>query len=119
MVVVWLLIAGSAAILIVAYLNDRRRLFSVAKYTTPNAMLWLIVSLAYASLSVAADNGGGSWAINYLFAPLRWSTDNQISFLFSEAVFKGTPGRLITWGPWLASDRPPCWRHYYLFHAQQ
>jgi hypothetical protein len=55
----------------------------------------------------AADSGGGSWAINGLFSPMRWSSDNQIPLLFTEALVDGVPKAKISWGPWLAADRTP------------
>ncbi len=70
-------------------------------------ILWLAVALTATAFVSSADNGGGSWAINGLFTPLRWSSDNQLPFLFAEALFDGTPREQIHWGTWLASDRTP------------
>jgi hypothetical protein len=78
------------------------------------ALLWLAIALAYAAFSGAADNGGGSWAINGLFTPARWSTDNQLPFLFAEAMNAGTPRETIRFGHWLASDRTPLLTALYL-----
>ena len=71
------------------------------------ALLWLSISLAYAALVSAGDSGGGSWAINNFFSPLRWSSDNQLPFRFAESLFKGAGLEGYRWGPWLASDRTP------------
>ena len=78
------------------------------------ALLWLAIALAYAAFSGAADNGGGSWAINGLFTPVRWSTDNQLPFLFAEAMNAGVPRETIRFGHWLASDRTPLLTALYL-----
>ena len=72
-------------------------------------ILWLAVALTATAFVSSADNGGGSWAINGLFTPLRWSSDNQLPFLFAEALFDGTPREQIRWGTWLASIGPPSW----------
>lgn len=71
------------------------------------ASLWLAVALFYGGVVTAGDNGGGSWWINGLFTPVRWSSDNQVPFLFAEALFGGAELDKITWGPWLATDRVP------------
>lgn len=73
----------------------------------PAFLLWLVVAWAYIAFISAIDNGGGSWAVNGAFSPLRWSSDNQLPFLFAEGMYDGTPREQIVWGQWLASDRPP------------
>jgi len=72
----------------------------------PSAV-WLAVALFYASVVTAADNGGGSWWINSLFTPVRWSSDNQIPYQFAEALLEGRAPADIRWGPWLPTDRTP------------
>jgi len=94
--------------------SDRPALARLAGRHGPGALLWLVVALAYAAFSGAADNGGGSWAINGLFTPVRWSTDNQLPFLFAEAMNAGTPRETIRFGHWLASDRTPLLTALYL-----
>jgi hypothetical protein len=86
---------------------DRERLRSVAARHGHAALLWLALALAYAGFVSAADSGGGSWATNGLFTPLRWSTDNQLPMLFAEGLLDGTPRATITFGSWLATDRGP------------
>lgn len=71
------------------------------------AGLWLAIALFYAGVVTAGDNGGGSWWINGFFTPVRWSSDNQLTFLFAESLFGGAELKNITWGPWLATDRVP------------
>jgi hypothetical protein len=70
-------------------------------------LLWLLISWSYAALVSAIDNGGGSWSINAAFSPLRWSSDNQLPLMFSEAMYGNSPRSQIQWGAWFASDRPP------------
>lgn len=72
-----------------------------------SALLWLGAALVMTSYVWLAGDDGGSWSINGIFAPLRWSTDNQLPFLFAEAIYRQAPPETITWGPWLATDRGP------------
>lgn len=109
----WGAVIASAIVLasfcaaIAIWLWDRARSLRIARRTAPAALIWLAVSIAYAAYISAIDNGGGSWAVNGLFTPLRWSTDNQIPFQFADALYDGVPRKTIMWGPWLASDRTP------------
>ena len=86
---------------------DRAGSLKIVGRGAPAALVWLAVCVAYAAFISAVDNGGGSWAVNGLFAPLRWSSDNQLPVLFSEAMFDGVPRETIKWGAWFASDRTP------------
>ncbi len=70
-------------------------------------LLWLGVALTYAAFVSTADSGGGSWAINGLFSPLRWSSDNQLPFLLAEGLLDGTQLDRIVFGSWYATDRTP------------
>lgn len=70
-------------------------------------LAWLLVALFYAAIVSVGDNGAGAWSINGLFAPARWSTDNQLPYLFAENLIQMKPAADMQWGPWLASDRTP------------
>src|SRR4029079_7645297 len=70
-------------------------------------LYWLVVAMTYVAFVSSIDNGGGTWAVNGMFSPLRWSVDNQLPLLFSEAMYDGTPRDAIKWGQGLASDRTP------------
>ena len=106
-VATWILLAGAAWFVYAVRARHRPSYDQVAAQVTGPLVVWLAVALAYAGFVSSADSGGGSWAINGLFTPLRWSSDNQLPYLFAEALFDGTPRHQITWGPWLASDRTP------------
>lgn len=69
--------------------------------------VWLCVSLFYLAIISMSDNGAGSWSINGVFAPLRWSTDNQLPYFLAEKLYEGRPIDEMQWGPWLAADRTP------------
>jgi hypothetical protein len=106
---IWAVIAVTVAGIIALGLCvalGRHQLSNLAAEHRSAALLWLAVSLAYAAFVSAADSGGGSWAINGLFTPQRWSSDNQLSMLLAEGLFGGT-GEQFTSGPWLATDRGP------------
>ena len=104
---VWVLLGGSSCALVMIWRRDRAGLVSIVRQIGTAALLWLAVGLAYAAFIGAVDNGGSSWAVNGLFTPLRWSSDNQLPFDFAEALYTGVPRDKIAWGAWLASDRPP------------
>ena len=70
-------------------------------------LLWLGVALTYTAFVSAADSGGGSWAINGLFSPLRWSSDNQLPMIISEGLSNGTQLDRILYDSWYATDRTP------------
>ena len=104
---VWAVTIGAFCITVAIWLLDRGGLTLILRRAAPAALLWLAVSVAYTAFVSAPDNGGGSWAVNGLFTPLRWSSDNQIPFWFADALYHGVRRETIRWGPWLASDRPP------------
>ena len=104
---VWAVTIGAFCITVAICLLDRGRLTLILRRAVPAALLWLAVSVAYAAFVCASDNGGGSWAVNALFTPLRWSSDNQISIWFADALYHGARPETIRWGPWLPSDLPP------------
>jgi hypothetical protein len=104
---VWVLLGGSFCALVMIWRRDRASLAGIVRRIGTAALIWLAVALAYAAFIGAVDNGGSSWAVNALFTPLRWSSDNQLPFAFAEALYDGVPRDKIAWGAWLASDRPP------------
>ncbi len=67
---------------------------------------WFLVSLAYALLLFSADNGAGAWLANARFAPVRWSTDNQLPMLIAEYLTRFDLAKLDL-GVWQVSDRTP------------
>lgn len=71
------------------------------------ALLWALASLGYGVLLYAADNGGGAWAANARFAPVRWSTDNQLPMLTAAVQVAGAALDTLPFGSWKVSDRPP------------
>lgn len=104
---VWLTIAGAAAVTGAARARMPDVLGAVWAEVRVPLFVWLGVAIVCSAFVASADSGGGSWAVNGLFSPLRWSTDNQIPADFAEALYRNTPRETIAWGPWLASDRTP------------
>lgn len=87
--------------------SDRAKFADFLSVHRVPLFLWLSISVSYGALVSAGDSGGGSWAINGFFTPLRWSSDNQLPFLFAEGLYSGVSLDELKWGPWLASDRTP------------
>jgi len=69
-------------------------------------LLWYLITLVYVLLLYATDTGAGAWHPNARFAPVMWSTDNQLPRMVADALYQGRqlPGLL---GAWQVSDRPP------------
>lgn len=89
------------------YRTEPSHLFRLLDVLAKPALVWLAVSILYSVLTTTIDNGGGSWAVNGMFSPARWSSDNQLPFWFAEGLYNATKPQEIVWGPWLASDRTP------------
>ena len=90
-----------------SWMRKRRDFIDFVRFHRTSLLLWLSISISYAALVSAGDSGGGSWAINNFFSPLRWSSDNQLPLTFAENLFEGASTDQFAWGPWLASDRTP------------
>lgn len=78
---------------------------AVAAWRAP-VISWLLVSTSYFLLLYSVDNGAGPWLANARFAPVRWSTDNQLPMLIGEYLTRLELSNLDL-GPWLVSDRTP------------
>jgi hypothetical protein len=86
---------------------DAKRFRSVVDSLGFGLLFWLGVALAYAALVSGSDSGGGSWHVNGLYTPLRWSSDNQLPFIVAEGLYDGTPRAEILKIPWQTTDRTP------------
>ena len=85
----------------------RRSLLEFLAAHGPSGLLWIGIALCYAAFVSLADSGGGTWAINGLFSPLRWSSDNQLPMLLSEGLLDGSDMVIPPAGQWQATDRGP------------
>lgn len=66
-----------------------------------------MASLVCFTLSSLAYNGLGHWEPNYRFWPATWSSDNELPWLFAEAIRHGWDLEGLFGGGWLPTDRPP------------
>lgn len=73
----------------------------------PYARIWGVASLVYFAILGLAYNGLGHWEPNYRFWPAAWSSDNELPWMFAEAVRHGWDLGGLFGGGWLPTDRPP------------
>ncbi|OQW88114.1 MAG: hypothetical protein BWK72_10250 [Rhodoferax ferrireducens] len=73
----------------------------------PYARIWGVASLVYFAVLSLAYNGLGHWEPNYRFWPATWSSDNELPWLFAEAIRHGWDLKGLFGGGWLPTDRPP------------
>ena len=73
----------------------------------PYARIWGVASLVYFALLGLAYNGLGHWEPNCRFLPATWSSDNELPWLFAEAIRHGWDLGGLLGGGWLPTDRPP------------
>lgn len=73
----------------------------------PYARIWGVASLIYFAILSLAYNGLGHWEPNYRFWPATWSSDNELPWLFAEAIRYGWDLKGLFGGGWLPTDRPP------------
>ncbi|MDB5244045.1 MAG: putative rane protein, partial [Spirosoma sp.] len=105
---IWLVLAGAVSWIVNVAITRRAKLQADWRAARRPLVTWLGVSLIGTALVVSADSGGGSWAINGLFTPLRWSSDNQLSMLFTETLLSTQPrDQMLFAVPWLVTDRGP------------
>lgn len=69
--------------------------------------LWFLAAVFLLFLAATVQSGAGPWAMNARFAPVRWSTDNQLPMIISEYLFNGKDLSPSPFGAWKVSDRPP------------
>lgn len=73
----------------------------------PYARIWAVASLVYFAIMSLAYNGLGHWEPNYRFWPAAWSSDNELPWMFAEAIRHGWDLKGLFGGGWLPTDRPP------------
>jgi hypothetical protein len=81
---------------------------------SPYLRMWGVVSLIYLAVLGLAVNGLGHWEPNYRFWPATWSSDNELPWLYAEAVRNGWNLKELIDGVWLPTDRPPLMAGAYL-----
>jgi hypothetical protein len=73
----------------------------------PYARIWIVPSLGYFAVLNLVSNGVGHWEPNYRFWPAVWSSDNELPWMFAEAIRHGWDFKGLFGGGWLPTDRPP------------
>lgn len=97
-------LAASAVALGLAGPEARRR---TVHQLMPYARIWGVASLVYFSILSLAYNGLGHWEPNYRFWPATWSSDNELPWMFAEAIRHGWDLKGLFGGGWFPTDRPP------------
>lgn len=95
----------SFAVLIFARARRRQLLTDTWAELSEPAWVWFYVSLFFVLLLYAADTGAGSWQANGRFWPARWSSDNNLSMLVAETIYRERSIEALL-GDWTVSDRP-------------
>lgn len=73
----------------------------------PFAAAWLAGASTYFALMMTGNNGLGHWEPNYRFWPAVWSSDNELPWLFAEAIRHSIDLAGLYGGGWKPTDRPP------------
>jgi len=84
----------------------------------PHLKVWFLVATCYFALSGLTFNGNAHWEPNYRFWPAAWSSDNELPWMFAEALRQGFPLKGLFGGGWLPTDRPPLMAGAHLLFAQ-
>jgi len=101
--IVGVLVASTVALRLAG--PETRR--QTAHQLMPYLRIWGVASLVYFSLLSLAYNGLGHWEPNYRFWPATWSSDNELPWMFAEAIRHGWDLGGLFGGGWLPTDRPP------------
>jgi hypothetical protein len=81
---------------------------------SPYFQIWLFAGIGYLLILTLTYNGLGHWGPNYRFWPAVWSSDNELPWMFAEALRKGWDLKNLFGGGWLPTDRPPLMAGSYL-----
>jgi hypothetical protein len=100
-------ISMPVAAIVVLLLAGREARNRTALDLLPYARIWVFASLVYYAILGLANNGVGHWEPNYRFWPAIWSSDNELPWIFAEAIRKGWNLADLFGGYWSPTDRPP------------
>ena len=113
----WISIALVAIATAFAFVWSGREACSQAvRALAPYARVWALASLIYFAVLGLVTNGVGHWEPNYRFWPAIWSSDNELAWLFAEAIRRGWDLKGL-FGGWMPTDRPPLMAGAYLLLA--
>ena len=91
--------------------SDRQQAISAA---APHLLLWAGFSLLWLGVLLLLDDGTAHWRPNNRFWPASWSSDNELPWLYAEALLRSLPLDTVLGGAWSVSDRPPLMAGSYL-----
>jgi hypothetical protein len=99
----------------VFFWSGREARVRAAQVLAPYARVWALASLVYYTVLSLATNGLGHWEPNYRFWPATWSSDNELPWMFADAILRGWDLKGLFGGGWIPTDRPPLMAGAYLF----
>jgi hypothetical protein len=103
----WITTLAAGLVVVLALMHSgRRHTASAASTLLPYGRVWLTAALAYFALGELATNGLAHWNPNYRFWPAAWSSDNELPWMFAEAIRNRWDLKDL-FGGWLPTDRPP------------
>jgi len=115
---IWLVLLPGLLILWAIYSRLGLKLLrDVYTEVRPFAVAWIIGAVTYFALLSSAHNGVGHWDPNYRFWPATWSSDNELPWMFAEAIRHGQNVSDLYGGQWKPTDRPPLMAGAYLLVA--
>lgn len=106
--------AGFATALLALTWAGRQRALEAMTEVRPFVLAWAVGAFAYFTLAMVGSNGLGHWDPNYRFWPATWSSDNELPWLLSEALRRGTDLAGLYGGGWKPTDRPPLMAGFHL-----
>ncbi len=104
----WISVALMAMVIIFAFVwsgGEARK--QAVRALAPYARVWALTSLIYFAVLGLVTNSVGHWEPNYRFWPAVWSSDNELPWLFAEAIRSGWDLKGLLGGVWMPTDRPP------------
>lgn len=114
----WILAATAVlAIGLVFFWSGREASIVALNALTPYAHAWILVGVVYFAISGLVGNGVGHWEPNYRFWPATWSSDNELPWMFAEALRHDWNMKGLFGGVWVPTDRPPLMTGAYLLLA--
>ncbi|MFT3929006.1 MAG: hypothetical protein QM709_01810 [Spongiibacteraceae bacterium] len=105
------IIVGLGTIIFAAGREARGRTFRIL---LPYGHVWFLGSLILFIIGSFTYNGLGNWEPNFRFWPAAWSSDNELPWMFAEAIRTQGDLKGLFGGGWLPTDRPPLMAGSYL-----
>lgn len=103
----WIEISTVSVLIFFVYIFSGRDAISKAIHVLiPYAKVWFLASLMYFAILGLVSNNVGHWEPNYRFWPAIWSSDNELPWIFAEAIRLDWNLKTL-FGVWLPTDRPP------------